>query len=189
MKTVVDDSKIPFPKRVGRTFIHKGAICEVYSDDVVLPDGTHKKFDFFKHNGAAAVIPIMDDGRILMVRQYRNAVDQYTWEIPAGGRNGADEPMSECAYRELEEETGYHAERSDIEHLIGIFTTFAFCNERIEIFVARNLVKTSQHLDDDEFIEPYAFTLDELKEMIMSGEIVDSKTIAGLMTYASTLNN
>nr|MCR5355903.1 NUDIX hydrolase [Lachnospiraceae bacterium] len=144
-------------------------------------------FDFIGHKGAAAVIPVLDDGRILMVRQYRNAVDAYTLEIPAGGRATADEPTHECAFRELEEETGYFAKREDVTFLLTMYTTVAFCNEKIDIYVARNLKKTGQHLDDDEFIDVYAYTIDELKDMILKGDIVDGKTIAGLMTYAAAV--
>lgn len=175
------------PERVNRTLVHEGAIINLYRDDILLPDGKKEEFDFLGHKGAAAVLPIMDDGRILMVRQYRNAVDQYTIEIPAGGRNGIDEPTQVCAYRELEEETGYHASMDDVTFLISLYTTVAFCNEKIDIYLARNLTKTHQNLDDDEYIDVKAYTLEELKNMILSGEIVDAKSIAAIMTYAATL--
>ena len=130
----------------------------------------------------------MDDGRILMVRQHRNAVDTYTLEIPAGGLESADEPTHECAYRELEEETGYHADRSDVTFLLTFYSTVAYCNEKIDIYVAKNLVKTGQHLDDDEFIDVYAYTIDELIRMVFDGKIIDGKTIAGLMAYKVSLH-
>ena len=171
------------PERIGRTLIHNGAIVDIYQDRMRLPDGSEENFDFIKHRGAAAVIPVLDDGRILMVRQYRNAIDAYTLEIPAGGLDGADEPTKTAAHRELEEETGYHAEMEDVEFLLTLYTTVAFCNEKIDIYVARNLTKTKQHLDDDEFIDVEAFTIDELKDKILAGQIVDAKTIAGLSTF------
>ncbi len=177
----------PIPhKRIGRELVHHGSIVDTYSDRILLPDGRTENFDYIRHKGAAAVIPVLDDGRILMVRQYRNAVDQFTLEIPAGGRDGADEPTHECAYRELEEETGYHAEREDVTFLLTMYTTVAFCDEKIDIYVARNLVKTGQHLDDDEFIDVYAYTVEELLAMILDRKIIDGKTIAGLMTYAAS---
>ena len=175
------------PERIGRTLIHNGAIVDIYQDRMRLPDGSEENFDFIKHKGAAAVIPVMDDGRIIMVRQYRNAIDAYTLEIPAGGLNGADEPTQVAAHRELEEETGYRAKMEDVTFLLTLYTTVAFCNEKIDIYVARNLEKTEQHLDDDEFIDVEIHTIDELADMILSGKIVDSKTIAGLMTYSRTL--
>ncbi|MBQ7481315.1 MAG: NUDIX hydrolase, partial [Lachnospiraceae bacterium] len=107
----------------------------------------------------------------------------YTLEIPAGGLADPDEPTHTCAYRELEEETGYHAKEEDVTFLLTMYTTVAFCNEKIDIYVAHDLVKTSQHLDDDEYIDVYAYTIEELTQMIADGKIVDGKTIAGLMSY------
>ncbi len=176
------------PERIGRKLIHNGTIVDIYQDRMVLPDGAEENFDFIKHKGAAAVIPVLDDGRIVMVRQYRNAIDSYTIEIPAGGLNGADEPTRVAAHRELEEESGYRTDIENVEFLLTLYTTVAFCNEKIDIYVARNLEKTCQHLDDDEFIDVKIFTLDELKEMVLKGEIVDAKTIAAIMTYAATVD-
>ena len=92
--------------RVGRELIRKGAIIDYYQDTIKLPDGREEKWDFIDHKGAAAVVPVKEDGKILMVRQYRNALERYTLEIPAGGLSGADEPTAVAAARELEEETG-----------------------------------------------------------------------------------
>ncbi len=175
------------PERIGRTLIHNGAIVDIYQDRMQLPDGSEENFDFIKHKGAAAVVPVMDDGRIVMVRQYRNAIDQYTLEIPAGGLNGADEPTKVAAHRELEEETGYYADMEDISFLLTLYTTVAFCNEKIDIYVAKNLRKTCQHLDDDEFIDVGIYTVDELADMVLAGKIVDAKTIAAIMTYKNSL--
>jgi len=119
----------------------------------------------------------------LMVRQYRNALDRFTLEVPAGALNYAGEPGITCARRELEEETGYAS--NELEWLITLRTTVAFCNERIEVFVARNLKDSVQDLDPDEFIEIKPYTLEDLKEKIFSGEIEDSKTIASLLAYES----
>jgi len=171
------------PERIKRELVHKGAIVDLNRDTMQLPDGRIEYFDFIYHKGAAAVLPVKDDGKILMVRQYRNALDAYTLEIPAGGKNGVDEPTLDCAYRELEEETGYYTDKDNLELLIGLYTTVAFCNEKIDIYVATNLVKTAQHLDDDEYIDVEEYTVDELMEKIYSGEIVDAKTIAAISTY------
>lgn len=171
------------PERIKRELVHKGAIIELNRDTMQLPDGSIEYFDFIYHKGAAAVVPVKDDGKILMVRQYRNAIDDYTLEIPAGGKNGASEPTLDCAYRELEEETGYYAEKSDLQLLISLYTTVAFCNEKIDIYLARNLRKTQQHLDDDEYIDVEEYTIDELMQLIYDGKIVDAKTIAALSTY------
>ena len=180
---MVKNDEIKHAQRVERRLVHKGSILEFYSDTMKLPDGRTEYFDFIMHKGAAAVIPVLDDGRILMVRQHRNALDRYTLEIPAGARDYADEPTHECAWRELEEETGYYAEKEDVSFLLTMYSTVAFCNEQIDIYVARNLKKTQQHLDDDEYIDVCAYTPDELSRMIFEGKIVDGKTIAGIMSY------
>ena len=140
-------------------------------------------WDFIHHKGAAAVVPVLEDGRILMVRQYRNALERETLEIPAGALDAADEPGIVCAMRELEEETGYRDDT--LEHLITLRTTVAFCDERIEVFVARNLTPSKQHLDEDEFVDVKAYKLEELKEMIFEGKIQDSKTMAAILAYES----
>lgn len=167
-------------KRIDRKLIHKGAIIEYYVDRMQLPNGKQADWDFIRHNGAAAVVPVTEDGRILMVSQYRNALERYTLEIPAGGLNPG-ETTDKAAARELEEETGYAS--SDLEPLISIYTTVAFCNEKIDIYLARNLVKTHQHLDEDEFLNVGAYRLEELEGMIFEQRIQDSKTVAALMAY------
>lgn len=169
-------------KRLSRDLVYHGAIIDYYQDTVQVPNGNVVKWDFIGHKGAAAVVPVTEDGKILMVRQYRNALDRYTLEIPAGGLNGADEPTKQAAARELEEETGYASE--DLEFLISIRTTVAFCNEKIDIYVAQNLKKSHQNLDEDEFINVEAYAVDELMEKIYDCTIEDSKTICAIMTYA-----
>ena len=146
-----------------------------------MPNGRSQTWDYIDHVGAAAVVPVLADGRILMVRQYRNALDRFTLELPAGKRDAADEPMEVCAARELEEETGYVAGK--LLPLITVNTTVAFCNEKIGIFVAKNLVKTSQHLDPDEDIEVAAFTPQKLKQMVFAQELLDAKTVAAVLAY------
>ncbi|HJB46216.1 MAG TPA: NUDIX hydrolase [Candidatus Mediterraneibacter surreyensis] len=169
-------------KRLNRELKFKGKIIDFYQDTIEV-DGNHTViWDFIKHKGAAAVVPVTEDGKILMVRQYRNALDRYTLEIPAGALDAEDEPGRDCAARELEEETGYRSD--DLEWLITLRTTVAFCNERIEVYVAKNLIPSKQHLDEDEFIDLKAYSLDELKEKIFNGEIEDAKTVASLMAYA-----
>ena len=159
-------------KRVNRELKFKGTIIDFYQDTMEINGDHTVVWDFIKHKGAAAVVPVTEDGKILMVRQYRNALERYTLEIPAGA---LDE-------EELEEETGYKSE--ELEWLITLRTTVAFCNEKIEVYVAKNLIPSKQHLDEDEFIDLKAYSLDELKEKIFTGEIEDAKTVASLMAYA-----
>lgn len=170
---------IPY-KRIKRELVKQGHIIDIYEDTVQLPDGRSAKWDFIMHKGAAAIIPVDSDGKILMVRQYRNAVDQYTLEIPAGGLNPGED-MKTCAIRECEEETGYRTESA--YHLIDLNTTVAFCNEKIGIYYTHELTKTQQKLDEDEFVSVERYDLEELMQLILAGKIIDAKTIAALMAY------
>ena len=169
-------------KRIKRELKYKGTILEFYQDTMEI-NGSHTAlWDFIKHKGAAAVVPVTKDGKILMVRQYRNALDRNTLEIPAGKLDAPDEPKIECAYRELEEETGYVA--GNLELLLTLRTTVAFCNEKIDVYLATDLKPGSQHLDEDEFIELEAYSIEELLEKIFKGEIEDGKTVSSLLAYA-----
>ena len=170
-------------KRMGRELAYQGTVLKVYKDHMKFSNGNTEDWDFIHHDGAAAVIPVMDDGKILMVKQYRNALERDTLEIPAGKLDDPDEEGIVCASRELKEETGYSSD--DLEWLLTIRTTVAFCYERIEVFVARNLIPGEQHLDEDEFVDVKAYKLEELKEMIFEGKIQDSKTMAAILAYES----
>ncbi len=170
-------------KRINRKLKYQGSIIPVYSDTIELPNGKLVEWDYIDHLGAAAVIPVLDDGRILLVKQFRNTLDRITLEIPAGKKDVRDEPGIECAARELEEETGYASD--SLEWLINVCSWVAFTNEKIEIFVARNLTKTRQNLDEDEFVDVEAYTMEELRDKILDGTIEDAKTIAGLLAYES----
>ena len=168
-------------KRLSRDLVSKGAIIDYYQDTVQIPNGNIVKWDFIDHKGAAAVVPVNDEGKLIMVRQYRNALNRYTLEIPAGGLNGADEPTMDAAARELTEETGYRADK--LELLLSIRTTVAFCNEKIDIYVATGLTPGKQHLDEDEYVDVEAFELEELISRVLAGEIQDSKTVAAILAY------
>lgn len=169
-------------KRIDRVLKHKGAIVDFYDDVMEAPSGSVAHWDYISHrSGAAAVLPVMKDGSILMVRQYRNALERETLEIPAGARDNTSEPTAQCAARELEEETGYRA--GELELLVTVATTVAFCNEVIEIYLATGLQKTSQHLDEDEFLEVERFSLEELVGMVLNQQIQDSKTVAAILAY------
>jgi len=168
--------------RLDRQLKYQGNILKIY-EDTVLANGHEAHWDYIHHDGAAAVLPVTSEGKILMVRQYRNALNRYTLEIPAGKLDAPDEPKIECAYRELEEETGFRTEK--LEYLMSINTTVAFCDEAIDIFVAHNLIPSHQHLDEDEFVDVKAYKLEELKEMIFEGKIQDSKTMAAILAYES----
>ena len=170
-------------KRLERTLKYQGSILKIY-EDTVDANGHLAHWDFIHHIGAAAVVPVTKDGTILMVRQYRNALDRYTLEVPAGALNFPEEPKIDCAHRELEEETGYKTEKENLEFLIRVNTTVAFCDEVIDIFVARDLEPSVQNLDEDEYIEVEEWTVKDLEEKIYQGEITDGKTIAAILAYA-----
>lgn len=167
-------------ERISRDLVHKGSILEFYEDTISVPNGNVAKWDFIDHKGAAAVVPVLDDGRIVLVRQYRNALDRETLEIPAGGLE-PDEPTILAATRELEEETGYKSDK--LELLIQVATAVAFCNEIIDVYLATDLKKSEQNLDEDEYIDVECYYPEEIAEMIYSGKIQDSKTIAAVMAY------
>ncbi len=171
-------------KRLKRELAHSGAIVNMYEDSIEMPNGKVVKWDFIEHpKGAAAILPVLPDGRILMVRQYRNALDRITLEIPAGARDSVTEDTAVCAKRELKEETGYSCGK--IEKLLSLKSTVAFCDELIDVYLATELTKGEQHLDEDEFIDLEGYRLEDLCEKIYAGEIQDAKTVAAVMAYAN----
>ncbi len=168
-------------ERLGRELIHKGAIIDYYQDTIRVANGNIVKWDLISHKGAAAVVAVKEDGKLLMVRQYRNALDRETLEIPAGGLNSADEPTEAAAARELEEETGYVAGK--LELLLTLRTTVAFCNEKIDVYLATDLKPGKQHLDEDEFLNVESHDLEELVQMIFDCKIQDGKTVSSILAY------
>lgn len=169
-------------RRINRELKYVGAIVDVYSDTMEFSNENIEQWDYVAHRkGAAAVVPVLPDGKILMVKQYRNAINRETLEIPAGARDNVDELTSVCAARELEEETGYRC--GYLEKLITVATTVAFCNEVIDIYVATDLVKTERHLDENEFVDVVECELDELTKCILEGKIQDGKTVSALLAY------
>jgi ADP-ribose pyrophosphatase len=167
-------------KRIKRELVSKGSIIDYYKDTIEINGDKTAKFDYIHHKGASAMIPVDSDGQIIMVRQYRNAIDSYSLEIPAGSLNKGEDNLT-CAIRECEEEAGYKPGR--VAHLLDLYTTVAFSNEKICIYYGEELTKTKQNLDDDEFIAIERHPLGELVEMIYDGRIMDAKTIAGLLAY------
>ncbi len=172
-------------ERLGRELVYKGAIIDYYQDTIRVANGNIAKWDLIDHKGAAAVVAVKEDGKLLMVRQYRNALDRETLEIPAGGLNSVDEPTDVAAARELEEETGYVAGK--LELLLSLRTTVAFCNEKIDVYLATDLKPGKQHLDEDEFLNVESHDLDELVQMIFDCKIQDGKTVSSILAYDKKL--
>lgn len=172
-------------KRIKRELSFKGSIIDFYSDTIEIDNEKQVVFDFIKHNGASAMVAVDSDGKILMVRQYRNAIDNYTLEIPAGSKDPGEDNIT-CAIRECEEETGYKP--NNVKHLIDVHTSVAFCNELIKVYYSNDLTATKQNLDEDEYIDIESHSLNDLVSMIYAGEITDAKTIAALLAYKDKMN-
>lgn len=168
-------------KRVDRKLVAHGSIIDYYKDEIETKDGNRAFWDHIEHKGAAAMLAITDEGKIVLVRQYRNSLDKSILEIPAGGIEPGEDTCN-AAVRELSEESGYIA--GNVEPLMVINTTVAFCNEKIWIYKATNLSLGETHLDRDEYVDVECYSLEEIVDMIAKGEITDSKTISAIMYYA-----
>lgn len=156
---------------------YKGRFLNIVSQTVKLPDGNTSKREIIRHPGGVAVLAFLDYDTILLVEQFRKAIDQVTLELPAGKREYGEDPKI-CGIRELEEETGYKAEK--FEYLGKIVTTPGFCDEYIYIYKAENLYPGNVNTDEDEFINVKKMKISEFKERIKNGEIIDAKTVAAL---------
>jgi ADP-ribose pyrophosphatase len=165
--------------------IYKGRIVDLRLEEVTLPNRLTITLEVVRHPGAAAVVAVDEAGDIVLIHQFRHAADGFIWEIPAGKLDPGEEPLH-CAARELEEEVGLRAET--FLHLGTIFTAPGFCDERIHLFLARNLTACAQRLDDDEILSISRVPLGQALDMIRTGEIQDAKSIAGLFHAAQYLN-
>ena len=165
-------------KKITSTEVYRGSFLRIYEDKVELPNGKEASREYVKHPGATAVVPITEDGRIVMVRQYRYPVGQVTLEIPAGKLDAGEAPLI-CAQRELKEETGYVAE--SWTKLTSLLTTPGFTDEVIHLYKAENMRFDVACPDEDEFINTCLYTPDELRQMIADETITDAKTIVALL--------
>lgn len=169
-------------KFVSREEIFNGSVLHLVKDEIELPNGEHSHREICLHIGGVCVIPVTDDGMVVMERQYRYAHGRVYLEIPAGKLNYPDEDPLSAAKRELLEETGATAER--ITYLGQVDTTPALMNEKIQMFMAEGLTFGERQLDDDEFLDVELIPLAELTDMVMSGEIRDSKTQIAILKAA-----
>lgn len=162
---------------IDRKEIMTGRVLHVTVDTVRINDSDKTSTrEAVWHHGASAILPLTDDGRIILVRQYRYAAAQPMLEVPAGKIDLEGEAPDVCAARELEEEAGVTSK--DILPLGMVFTSPGFCNEKIYLYLARNLQPSKQHLDDDEFVDLEYYTPREMEQLILDGGIMDAKTIA-----------
>lgn len=165
-------------RTISRKEIYKGKIISLVKDTITLPNGKIAERDVVLHNGAAAIVPIDDEGNIIFVRQFRQPAGEELLEIPAGILEKGEDPLA-CAKRELEEETGYQA--SKFSHICSMYTAIGFCTEMIHLYLAKDLFETKQNLDEDEFVNVEKYSVDEAIHMIFDGRIKDAKTIAGIL--------
>jgi len=157
--------------------IYSGKVITLNIDTVQLPNGVTVDLETIRHPGAAAVVPVKDDGTVVLIRQFRHAAGGFIYEIPAGKLAPGEDPL-DCAARELEEEVGYRA--SSFELLSSIFTAPGFADEVIHVYKAMGLTKGRQHLDRDEVLEIIEMPLHQAIARIQDGTIRDGKTIVGL---------
>ena len=171
-------------KILSSEMIYQGKVFGLRRDEVVEPSGLRATREVITHPGSVVVLPVLPDGRIVMVRQYRHATRQYLWELVAG-RKEPEETPKQGAARELLEETGYRAKRFKV--FLDVFPTPGFLEERMYLLLAEGLTAGEAQPEEDEKIEVRAYKLKELKQMIKSGRLRDAKSIAGILYYLTFL--
>lgn len=162
--------------RIDGETAYNGHFLKVERDRIRLPDGSVTHREFIRHPGAVVILPLLDDGRVLLERQFRYPNDRVFIEFPAGKIDPGEDHLA-CAKRELEEETGYTA--SDWTFVCTIHNAIAYSDEHLELFLARGLVAGEAKLDEGEFLETFTVTVPELLDLVRRGEITDVKTIIG----------
>ena len=165
-------------KTIKSKIVFKGNFLTLKNDKVLLPNGKTSTREWIQHPGAVSCIPILSDGKIALIKQYRYSVKKEMIEIPAGKLDQNEIP-EECAQRELEEEIGYKA--SKLTFLANIHPAIGFTDEKMWLYLAEDLIKTKQSLDADEFLVLFPTQLKEAVDMVWSGKITDVKTIIGIL--------
>ncbi len=158
--------------------IYKGTLLDVRRDEITLPNGKTSAREYIKHPGAACIIPVLPDGNIALIKQYRYPVQSEMIELPAGKLDPGEKPEV-CAKRELEEEIGYSA--GELTFICNIHPAIGFASEKMWIYLAEDLVKTVENTDHDEFLVLMPTHLDDAIKMVWDGKITDVKTIIGLL--------
>lgn len=166
-------------KTAGKT-IYQGNILRLYRDEVEFPDKHKSAREVVEHSGGVSVLAENEEGKVLLIKQYRYPVDEVIYEIPAG-KLEPEEEIVDCAERELREETGYQAEK--FSKLFEFYPTPGYSTETIYIYRAENLKFVGLDLEEGEYIEVVPKTKTELTELLQSGKIKDSKTLIAVMYY------
>lgn len=182
---MVQQDKDLIEETVSSEEIYKGKIVHLFCDTVRLPNGKEATREVIRHVGAAAVVPLTDEGNVILVRQYRYPFSQVMLEIPAGKLNIDEDPI-DCAKRELIEETGYDAK--EFVYLGAFYPSVAMLNEVIHLFLAKNMTLRETNLDEDEFLHVEQRPLGEVVEAVMRGEIPDGKTQTAILKAYYLLN-
>lgn len=171
------------PKVTNSDIIYKGKVVTLKVDSIEEADGTKYKREIVAHPGAVVMIPVADDGKLLLVKQWRQPTGKTLVELPAGTLE-AGEPPDACAERELQEEIGYKPAK--LTSLGGFFSAPGFCTEYLHLFLAEGLTPDRKQGDEDEHIEVLPTTLEEALQLIENGTICDAKSVAGILRYALT---
>lgn len=166
-------------KTVRKNYIYQGKILSLRVDDALLPNGNPCKREIVEHSGGACVLCV-EENKVLFVRQYRYAYGESVYELPAGKLNAGEDPFL-AAQRELKEETGIIAERLELLH--EIYPSVGYTNERIFIYLARDITRGRAHLDEGEFLDVEWIDIESVKKMLKNGEIKDAKTVIALQAY------
>lgn len=183
----MSEQKELFEKQISSEAVFKGVLLNVFTDVVELPNGNQAVREYIKHYGAVCMIPVTDDGKVIIERQFRYALGRVFTEIPAGKLDSPEEDRLEAAKRELKEETGLTA---DNWRYIGDYIgTPAYANETVSMFMATGLHAGERHLDDEEFINVSEVPLEALVEDVISGRISDGKTQAAILKTYLILRN
>lgn len=173
-------------KQLSSEQFYDGRIIKLYNDKVLLPNGKQSQREYVTHNGGCAIVPITTDNKVLMVEQYRYPYGEVVLEIPAG-KLEVGEDADSCAVRELKEEVGGEAEQ--IIYLGKAYPSPGYTNEVLKIYLALGVRVGDTHFDEDEFLDIKSYDLSEAMDMIMNNQILDAKSIIGIMKAVKYMDN
>ncbi len=171
--------------KVDGALVYEGHFLKVQRDVIALPDGKPAVREFIRHPGAVAILPLFDDGSVLLERQFRYPLDQVFIEFPAGKIDPGEDHLA-CAKRELQEETGYTA--TDWQFVCTIHNAIAYSDEHLDLYLARGLTAGPRKLDDGEFLDVYKLPLSDLLEQVRLGQVTDVKTVIGTFWLEKIVN-
>jgi ADP-ribose pyrophosphatase len=171
--------------KIDSNVVYDGLFLKVRKDTVRLPNGHTAGREYFNHPGAVVILPVFDDGSVLLERQFRYPMDRVFIEFPAGKIDAGEDPLV-CAQRELKEETGYTAR--EWQFVCTIHNAIAYSDEHLEIYLARGLTEGAAKLDDEEFLDIYKAPLSELLDGVRNGAVTDVKTIIGAFWLDKIVN-